>query len=111
MVMLRSNPFGGTARTRVLVALQLLEESYPRELARVLGTSLSGVQAALRGLERDGLVAGRSVGRTRVFRFEPRYFARLELRAYLARLSANEPALAREVRALRRRPRRTGKPM
>lgn len=111
MVMLRSNPFGGTARTRVLVALQLLEESYPRELARVLGTSLSGVQAALRGLERDGLVAGRSVGRTRVFRFEPRYFARRELRTYLARLSANEPALEREVRTLRRRPRRTGKPM
>lgn len=109
--MLRSNPFGGTARTRVLVALQLLEESYPRELARILGTSLSGVQTALRGLERDGIVAGRSVGRTRLFRFEPRYFALRELRTYLARLSVNEPTLVRGVQQLRRRPRRTGKPM
>lgn len=109
--MFRSNPFGGTARTRVLIALQLLGESYPRELARVLGTSLSGVQTALRGLERDGMVAGRSVGRTRVFCFDPRYFALRELRAYLTRLSANEPALEREVQNLRRRPRRTGKPL
>jgi predicted transcriptional regulator len=111
MVMLRSNPFGGTARTRVLVALRLLEESYARELSRVLGSSLSGVQTALRGLERDGLIAGRSVGRTRVFRFDPRYFALDELRAYLLRLNANEPSLVSAVQKLRRRPRRTGKPM
>src|SRR5580765_3320145 len=111
MVMLRSNPFGGAARTRVLVALQMLEESYPRELARVLGSSLSGVQTALRGLERDGIVAGRSVGRTRVFTFEPRYFARDELRAYLARLATAERLLESRVTSLRRRPRRTGKPM
>ena len=111
MVMFRSSPFGGTARTRVLVALQLLDESYPRELARVLRTSLSGVQSALRGLEQDGLVAARSVGRTRVFCFNPRYFALRELRAYLARLCAIEPALEREVQNLRRRPRRTGKPL
>ena len=95
----------------MLVALRLLEESYARELARVLGSSLSGVQTALRGLERDGLIAGRSVGRTRVFRFDPRYFARNELRAYLMRLSENEPKLVSAVQSLRRRPRRTGKPM
>lgn len=111
MVMLRSNPFGGTARTRVLIALQLLEESYPRELARVLGSSLSGVQSALRGLERDGIVAGRTLGRMRLYRFEPRYFALRELRAYLGRLASTEPLLERRVTNLRRRPRRSGKPM
>ncbi|MEQ1833121.1 MAG: winged helix-turn-helix domain-containing protein [Candidatus Eisenbacteria bacterium] len=93
------------------MALRLLEESYARELSRVLGSSLSGVQVALRGLERDGLIAGRSVGRTRVFRFDPRYFALNELRAYLMRLGENEPKLSSAVQALRRRPRRTGKPM
>ncbi len=35
-----SSPFGGETRTRVLVALRLLDESYPRELARLLGVSL-----------------------------------------------------------------------
>ena len=111
MVMTRSNPFGGTARTRVLIALQLLEESFPRELARTLGSSLSGIQTALRGLERDGIVAGRTVGRMRLYRFEPRYFAMRELRAYLSRLASTEPVMERRVNSLRRRPRRSGKPM
>ena len=69
-------PFGGQARTRVLLGLRLLEESYPRELARVLELPLSGVQMAVRGLERDGLVAARAAGRTRLVRLNPRYFAR-----------------------------------
>jgi predicted transcriptional regulator len=111
MVILRSNPFGGVARTRVLIALQLVEESYPRELARVLGSSLSGVQSALRGLERDGIVAGRAFGRMRLYGFEPRYFALRELRTYLTRLASTEPSIERRVANLRRRPRRSGKPM
>lgn len=107
----RSNPFGGEIRTRALVALDLLGESYPRELARLLGVSLSGVQAALAGLESDGMVAVRSVGRTRVHELEPRYFALRELRSYLARLSEGDPELVSAVANLRRRPRRTGKPL
>jgi DNA-binding MarR family transcriptional regulator len=111
MVSTRSNPFGGAARTRVLIALQLMEESYPRELARILGSTLSGVQTALRGLERDGIVTGRTLGRMRLFRFQPRYFALRQLRAYLTRLSTAEPALEARVNNLRRRPRQTGKPL
>ena len=61
---MRSSPFGGQARTQVLVALRLLDESYSRELSRVLNRSLTGVQMALRGLERDGLIAARTAGRT-----------------------------------------------
>ncbi len=106
-----SSPFGGETRTRLLVALRLLDESYPRELARLLGVSLSSVQQAVRGLERDGLVAVRAVGRTRVARINPGYFARRELLAYLGRLAEAEPALAAAVAGHRRRPRRTGKPL
>lgn len=106
-----SSPFGGSARTRVLVALRLLDDSYPRELARLLEIPLSGVQVALRGLERDGLVAARDAGRTRLFRLNPRYFARDELRAYLLRLADPDETLRHRVTALRRRPRRTGKPL
>ena len=93
------------------MALQVLGESYPRELSRVLGSALSGVQSALRGLELDGLVAARTMGRTRLFRFEPRYFALNELRAYVARLAEGERELAARAEAVRRRPRRTGKPL
>jgi hypothetical protein len=95
----------------VLLALHLLEESYPRELSRVLRAPLSSIQKALRTLELDGLVVGRSVGRTRVFRINPRYFAFDALGGLLLRLSEPEAQLRASVEALRRRPRRTGKPL
>ena len=106
-----SSPFGGSTRTRLLVALRLLDESYPRELARLLAVSLSSVQQAVRSLERDGLVAVRTMGRTRRARIDPRYCARRELLAYLGRLAEADPSLAKIVAAHRRRPRRTGKPL
>jgi sugar-specific transcriptional regulator TrmB len=111
MVKVRSSPFGGSTRTRVLLALQRMDESYARELARLLGVGLASVQSALRGLERDGLVAARAAGRTRVYRLDPRYFAYDELRRYLARLAEPEREIEAAIAALRRRPRRSGKPL
>lgn len=109
MLVGRSSPFGGKTRTRVLLALSLLEQSYPRELARILDTSLYGVQMALRGLELDGIVSGRNLGRTRVFCISSRYFAYEDLQRYLRRLTEPEVDLKKRIETLRRRPRRTGK--
>ena len=109
MMVGRSSPFGGKTRTRILLALRLLGESYPRELARILESSLWGVQQAIRSLELDGLVAGRSMGRTRIFRINPAYFASEDLQRYLLRLTEPEEDLRNRIEALRRRPRRTGK--
>ena len=106
-----SSPFGSSARTRVLLALHILTESYARELSRLLEVSVSSVQKALRSLERDGLVAARNAGRTRLFRVDPRYHARTELERYLDRLLEPEAVLRTRVSTLRRRPRRTGKPL
>jgi DNA-binding transcriptional ArsR family regulator len=106
-----SSPFGSSARTRSLLALQLMTETYARELARVLELSLSGVQKALQSLERDALVSARSVGRTRLYRLNPRTPARRELERYLERLLDTESELRGRVARLRRRPRRTGKPL
>ena len=111
MLVSRSSPFGSLTRTRILLALALLPESHPRELARILGGALSGVQLAVRSLEKDGLIAGRSVGRTRVFRLDPRYFAARDLLSYLRTLAAAEPQIRERVAALRQRPRVTGKPL
>jgi len=94
-----------------LLALELLTETYARELARVLDASLSSVQRGLQSLERDGLVAGRDVGRTRLLRLNPRAFARRELERYLERLLEPEAELRTRAALLRRRPRRTGKPL
>ena len=106
-----SSPFGSSARTRVLLALRLLTDSYARELSRVLEISLSSVQKALLSLERDGLVAARSAGRTRLFRLNPGRHARAELERYLDRLLEPETTLRARVSSLRRRPRRTSKPL
>ena len=105
------SPFGSRARTQALLAIQLLTESYPRELARLLRISLSSVQKGLQSLEEDGLVVARSVGRTRVFRLNPRAFGLVELTRYLDRLLERENGLRSRAENLRRRPRRTGKPL
>lgn len=109
MVLRDTSPFGSRSRTQVLIALRLLTESHARELARVLSLPLYSVQQALKSLERDGLVAARSVGRTRALRIHPGHFAKPELEAYLLRLSEPQSELLERVAALRRRPRRTGK--
>jgi hypothetical protein len=104
-----SSPFGGRTRTRVLVALGLLGSSFPRELSRLLPAPVSAVSRALYGLERDALVSGRLVGRTRVFTLNPAYFAARELQVYLRRLAEGDAELLACVESLRRRPRRSGK--
>ncbi len=104
-----TSPFGSQTRTRLLMALSLLEESYARELSRILEIPVSVIQKAILSLERDGLVAARSVGRARVLTLNPRYFARRELLALLNRLTEPEERIRKAVAALRRRPRRTGK--
>jgi DNA-binding transcriptional ArsR family regulator len=111
MLVLTSTPFGSQARTRALLALRLVGESYPRELARLTELSLFSIQKALAALERDGLVAARAMGRTRVYRLNPRYFALRELQQYLDRLVQPETTLRVRARTIRRRPRLTGKPL
>jgi len=103
------SPFGSMTRTRALVALSLLGASYQRELSRLLDASPSVVQKALSSLERDGLISGRLVGRTRTYSFNPRFFARTELDAFLRRLAAADAELQTRTAELRRRPRRAGK--
>ncbi len=106
-----SSPFGSRTRTRVLLGLELLGESYPREIARILGVSLSVVQKAIRSLELDGLIAGRAIGRTRLYTINPAYFALRELRPLLARLATNDEDLKGRTGGKRSRPRRSGKPL
>lgn len=91
--------------------MRLLSESYPRELARVLAMPFSSVQKALRSLEKDGLVAGRLLGRTRVVTLDPGYFAHDDLQRFLLRLTGPEFELKARVSSLRRRPRRSAKPL
>ena len=104
-----TSPFGSQTRTRVLLALSLLEQSYSRELSRILKVPISVLQKAVLSLERDGLVVARNMGQTRVVSLNPRYFARRELVALLNRLTEPDDRLRAAVAKLRKRPRRSGK--
>lgn len=109
MVITRGGLFGGKERTQLLIALSLLGESYPRELTRLLDSPISGVLKALKRLELEALVVARTMGRTRAFRINPRYFAFAELNTLLRRLGEPEERLRTRINNLRKRPRRTGK--
>jgi hypothetical protein len=99
-----SSPFGSRARTRTLLAVALMTESYPRELARIIEMPLFSVQKALASLERDQVLASRLLGRTRLYALNPRYLASRELREYLERLAGREFELRRRIGAVRGRP-------
>jgi hypothetical protein len=102
--------FGGRNRTNVLVAIRMLGETYPSELAALLGLRLFSVQSILASLEREGVVVSRLFGRTRRVALNPRYFASKELDALLWKVGKQDAALQRMLASRRRRPRRAGKP-
>ncbi len=103
--------FGTPLRTRVLVFVALVEETYPREVAAVLDVPISNVQRVIGQYEEEGVLATRLFGRVRHVTLNPRWFARDALRAFLERYAVAFPDLAAKADALRRRPRRSGKPI
>lgn len=102
--------FGSPNRTAVLVAIRLLEQTYPSELAALLGVRPFTVQTILASLEREAVVTSRLLGRTRIVSLNPRYFAHTELSALLWKLGSQDKALQQRLGTRRRRPRRAGKP-
>lgn len=102
--------FGNRNRTVVLVAIRLLGETWPSELAALLQLRLYSVQTILAAFEREGVVLSRAVGRTRQVSLNRRYFAHAELGALLWKLGQNDVELQLSLASRRRRPRRPGKP-
>ena len=101
--------FGSETRTRVLVAVALLESSYPREISRLTRVPLISVQRIVNDLERQGVIGSRLVGRQREVRLNRQYFAAKELRELLFRMRLADPTLTERIEGFRRRPRRAGK--
>lgn len=101
--------FGSPFRTRLLVALALLDESYASELARIIDAPLFSVQRAVDSLEADRVVATRTIGKERRVALNPRFTGANELNALLRRLSIDFPEINARVEAIRRRPRTKGK--
>lgn len=100
--------FGSEQRTRLLLLIAVLEETYPAELAKYSGASISSVQESLDILERDALISTRQVV-VREVTLNPTYPAANELKAFLLRVIEGYPAYRQIAEAIRRRPRRRNK--
>jgi DNA-binding MarR family transcriptional regulator len=103
---------GSEGAERTLLFIEARESGYAREISDLYGISLSVVQKHLYRMEAGGLLVSETVGRTRVFRFNPRFPFLPETRALLRAVLMRLPASLREQLLMnRRRPRRTGKPL
>ncbi len=100
--------FGSKMRTALLMLVAVLEETYPAELARYLGSSISSVQRTLDKVEDEGLIATRPLV-VRAVTLNPLYPAYKELRAMLLRLADGYPEYQRLKESRRARPRRRNK--
>jgi DNA-binding transcriptional ArsR family regulator len=105
--------FGNATAEKVLLYLERYEEGYATAIADTFGNvSLHMVQRQLARFERAGLLVSTLKGRTRLFRWNPRYPFLREIRALLAKALRSLPTHERDrYFAQRRRPRRSGKPL
>jgi len=102
--------FGTAQRSRLLLLIVTSGETYPGELSRLSGASISSVQLTLDILEREGLIATRQFV-ARMVTLNPAYPAAKELTAFLLRIAEGYPEYNAIRESLRRRPRRRGKPI
>jgi DNA-binding transcriptional ArsR family regulator len=101
--------FGSRTRERVLKLLGLMDRTYPRELAALLDEDLSVVQRTVDDLERDGILASRLAGRTRIFELNRTYQHYAPVRELLARMGQSDPDTVEAAQRVRLRPRRAQK--
>jgi DNA-binding transcriptional ArsR family regulator len=92
----------------MLMLIAVLEETYPAELARYLGTSISSVQRTLDSLEDEGIIATRQLV-VRAITLNPGWPPTKELKSFLLRLADGYPQYKEIKENIRRRPRRRRK--
>ena len=103
---------GSENREKALVFILARNTGYAREISQFFDTGISKVQKQLDGLEAGGVLVSRTVGRTRLYEFSPRYPFLKELKSLLEKALLYYPAEMKARLAMnRRRPRRRGKPL
>ncbi len=104
---------GSVNAERCLLFILARERGYASEIAKFFDTDLYGIQKQLDKLETGGVLASYTAGRTRLYRFSPRYAFLKELRALLGKaLGFYPPEEQERLRVVRTRPRRRrGKPL
>ncbi len=102
---------GSISAERVLIYILARDEGYAREIARFFGTDPDSIQKQLVKFEAGGILVSRTVGRTILYSFDPRYPFLKELKALLEKTLVFYSDEEREQMLMnRRRPRKSGKP-
>lgn len=102
--------FGSRSAAQTLVFLEAYGSGHPSRIAETFAVSLNPVYRQLRRLEASGILVSRTVGRTRVFEFNPRNPTVRNLRQFLsAELELLPEDEVKRYFRQRQRPRRTGK--
>lgn len=101
---------GSTETEKVLIFIEVRGQGYAYEIAQFYTVNLRGIQKQLERLEHGGVLASQKVGRTRVYKFNPRYPFQAELKALLQKALTYYPQnLRNDLEIRRERPRRQGK--
>ena len=103
---------GSKNAERVLMFIYTRDEGYIREIAKFFGSDPDSTQKQLVKLESGGVLVSKTVGRTRLYTFNPRYPFLNELKKLLEKALQFYPEDMRSKLIMnRRRPRRNGKPL
>jgi hypothetical protein len=106
--------FGNPVIEKVLFFLIANEKCYPSQLKDTFQTPLYSFQRALGRLEKGSVIVSHREGKTLIYEFNPRYPFFNELKAFLQKAYEFFPQEMREKYyepAVRKRPRRQGKPL
>lgn len=103
---------GSVNAERTLIYILVRGKGYASEIAAYFGVDLYTIQNQLLKFENGGILVSFLEGRTRVFEFNPRYAFLQELKALLEKAFSYYPQEEKDkLQVIRRRPRRTGKPL
>jgi len=103
---------GSVNLERVLIFLQCREEGYAREIAKFYDIPLTPVINQLKKLEVGNVIFAKKQGKTKIYKFNPRFPFQQELRNLLEKVITFYPQdVVQKLQYNRRRPRRSTKPI
>lgn len=88
---------------RILTFILARDQGYGTEIANFFGASLYAIQKQLEKLENGGVLVSHTVGRTRIYRFNPRYPFLAELSALLQKALSFYPVELQDRLLMNRR--------
>ena len=106
--------FGNANIEKIFFFILINKNCYAAQLSRQFNSSLCPLQKSLQRLERGGILVSFFHGKTRVFKFNPRYPFLMELESFLNKAYTFLPGDIKSKyyeSIIRKRPRKTGKPI